>query len=550
MAPDTIFSNARVYTGDAAQPWAEAFAVADGRIVAVGDAAAAGTWTAEGTASVDLGGRFVMPGFVDAHNHFWLQGRTEAYECPIDPTLDLDGVLAAIRAAVADLPAGTWAVISPYSAAVAMEIEHADVLRRLDEATGNHPVMVREYSRHNRWANSAALAAAGIGPDTPQPADGVIVTDPVTGGLTGVLYEGAGLPVEHAFLDWAGYTPDDYLAMVAEGMRILNSYGITACLDAGASWEMMVGAKRLDETGGMTAWAVSGMPFYEQIFGYRLTGPGLFAKGAECRSRHHRPDFIKVFLDGIPPARTAAFSRPYLPAPGAADEDFCGETLFTTDALAELLSDGARDGLSAVVHCTGDGSVHTALDAIERVRAAGFTEPSYHISHCQFIQPADIARFAELDVVAEISPYYWVPGPVPTAIASVVPAEISDHIHPNRDLADAGVKIVVGSDWPCSDTPDAWYAIHGLVTRTDPLGLAPGALTPEQALTLEEAIAACTSEAADSLGLGTETGSLAAGKSADFIVLDRDPFEIEPTELSHVTVTETWFEGRRVFERA
>lgn len=548
MSIDTIFRNAHVYTGDPTTPWAGAFAVEDGRIVALGDEDAASTW-APGAQTVDLGGRFVMPGIVDAHNHFWLQGCTEAFERPVDPTLDLDGVLAEVESAVADLPEGAWAVISPYSALVALEIEHEDVLRRLDAVSGGHPVMLREYSRHNRWVNTAALEAAGITAATPQSSDGLIVKDPVTGGLTGVLYEGAGLPVEHAYLDWVGYTPEDYLSMVSEGLRILNTYGITACLDAGASWEMMSGLQHLDDGGGMTAWTVSGMPYYEQIFGFRLTGPGLFGKGAECRSRHHRPDFVKVFLDGIPPARTAAFSQPYLPVPGAEPDGFCGETLFETDALVELLTEAARDGLSAKIHCTGDGSVHTALDAIERVRAAGFTEPRYHLAHCQFILPGDLARFAELDVVAEISPYFWVPGPVPEAIASVIPAEIADRIHPNRALADAGATLVVGSDWPCSDTPDAWYAIHGLVTRMDPLGLAPGSLSPDQALTLEEAIAACTSTAAEAIGLGDETGSLTAGRSADFIVLDRDPFDIAPTDLSKVTVQETWFEGRRVYVR-
>jgi predicted amidohydrolase YtcJ len=152
-----------------------------------------------------------------------------------------------------------------------------------------------------------------------------------------------------------------------------------------------------------------------------------------------------------------------------------------------------------------------------------------------------------LDVVCEASPFFWVPGPVPMVIGMVVPAEIVDDIHPNRDLLDLGVSLVGGSDWPCSDTPDPWYAIHGLVTRTDPVGITPGVLNGAQAVTLPEAISMFTSEAAASLGLAAETGTLAAGKSADFIVLDRDPFAIDPMELSKVKVTQTWFSGRTVY---
>lgn len=546
-AYDLILRGARIYTADDELPWATAIAITGGRVAAVGDEAAADGW-GKAAEVIDLGGALLMPGFVDAHNHYAIQGQTQLYEHLVDPNLTLDELLAEVAKAVEGVPEGGWAVVSPYSAAVASSLERAESLRRLDEAAQGHPVIVREYSRHNRWVSSAALAAAGIDTATPDPDDGAIVRDPDTGDLTGVLYESAGIPVERAFLAARGFETSDYRAMAREGMRILNGYGITALSDAAASWEIMQATKELDEAEEATAWVVSCMPANDQIFGFPVIGDALFAQADGVRSTHHRPDFVKIFLDGVPPARTACFSTPYLPQPG--DEpghEEHGETLFSLEELTEVLRSTADLGLSAKIHCTGDGSVHLALDAVAAVRAAGYTEARYHLAHCQFILPEDIPRFAELGVVAEISPYFWVPGPVPEAIGAVLGPGPLERMHPNRELLDAGAAVVVGSDWPCSETPNVWQAIHGLVTRTDPTGLAPGALVPEQAVSLDEALKMTTRDAAEALGLGAWTGSLMEGKAADFVVLDRDPFQIPSSELASVRVTETWFGGRQVF---
>ncbi len=545
---EKVFTNGHVYTGESAQPWVSAFAIENGQLAALGDDRAAESWIGAQTEVIDLEGAFVMPGFVDAHCHCALQGQTEVFEHPVEPTLDLEGLLAEIRKAVTGLPEGAWAVVSPYSAALQTQVETAAALARLDEAAAGHPVIVREYSRHNRWVSSAALAAARIDASTPDPEHGTVVKDPVSGGLTGVLYESAGLPVEHAFLAARALSAQDHSRSVREGLRILNSFGITGAADAAASEQIMAGAAALDEAGELSAWVVSAMPANDHIFGFEPIGAALYGIGSELSTSHHRPNFVKVFLDGVPPARTAAFSQPYLPQPGdGPGQQTCGETLFAEDELFDVLFEAAGRNLSAIIHCTGDASIHLALNAIERLRNAGCTEQSYHLSHCQFILPADQARLAELNVVAEMSPFFWVPGPVPEAISTIVPAEIAGDIHPNRRLLDLGVQLVSGSDWPCSDTPDPWYAIHGLVTRADPLGLTPGVLNGDQAISLPEAITMCTSSAADSLGLGELTGSLKAGKSADFIVCDRNPFTIAPGELSQVRVQQTWFAGGLVY---
>ena len=188
------------------------------------------------------------------------------------------------------------------------------------------------------------------------------------------------------------------------------------------------------------------------------------------------------------------------------------------------------------------------LDTVAKVRTAGHLEPKYHIAHGQFIHEQDIPRFAELDVTADISPSLWFPGVIAEAIATVLPAERASKMQPNRSLLDTGARVAGGSDWPVSVSPNAWEGIYGLVTRKDPTGQFPGTLWPEQAITLPEAINVYTTGCAQAMGVDDVTGSLAPGKSADFIVLSDNPYEIDIEDVAHITTRQTWFAGRKVFD--
>lgn len=143
----------------------------------------------------------------------------------------------------------------------------------------------------------------------------------------------------------------------------------------------------------------------------------------------------------------------------------------------------AERGISAKIHCTGDASVRLVLDTVQKVREAGHTDVRYHVAHGQFVHPEDVPRFRELGVVADISPALWFPGVIANAIKDVLGEERGSRLQPNRSLVDAGAIVAGGSDWPVSETPNAFEAIYGLVTRKDPTCQFPGALWPEQALT-------------------------------------------------------------------
>lgn len=542
---DLIVTGAVIRTADRANPVVEAFAVRDGRILALGRHADVERLRGRRTRMLEVGGAAVYPGFVDVHNHHALAGRTDLFELSLPQSLTIDEILDRVREKAAALPDDAWIVGGAVPTTLLPALANTASRLRLDEAAGGRPVVLVEDSRHNRWANTRALQLAGITTDS-IPASGVTMLDPDDGTPTGVLLEAAGIPVQEAYDRSGGLTSAQHAAASRRGVELLNSFGITTFQDAGVSIEILQALADLDRADELNAWVVSSLLINDEIFGFDPIGEPLIARGEEFRTAHHRPDFVKIFLDGVPPARTASFLEPY-PADAAHGAHFHGETTMTFDELAGWLRAVAARGLGAKVHCTGDGSARLVLDVAEALRAEGVATP-IQIAHGQFLADSDIPRLHALDVSADISPFIWYPGVIPQALADVL-GERAEHSQPNRALIDAGALVAGGSDWPVSESPNTLEGLQGLVTRADPLGRAPGALWPEQAITAQEALEVFTINAATAMGLGAETGSLAVGKSADFVVLARDAIAGPADEIVHTEVLSTWFAGREVYTR-
>lgn len=542
-AADLIVTGSVIRTADRRHPVVESFAVRDGRILAVGTRAEMDAHRGPRTRMLDVGDAAVYPGFVDVHNHHAMAGRTELFELSLPPSLTLDEILDRVREKAETLPPDAWIIGGVVATTLLSTLATTASRQRLDEAAGGRPVVIVEDSRHNRWANTRALELAGITAAS-IPSAGVTVLDPDDGTPTGVLREGAGIPVQEAYDRSGGLTPEQHVAASRRGVEILNSFGITTFQDAGVSTDILGALAALDRAQELHAWVVSSLLVNDEIFGVDPIGEPLIARGEEFRTPHHRPDFVKIFLDGVPPARTASFLEPYV-ADAVHGAHFHGETTMTFDELHTWLRSVAERGLGAKVHCTGDGSARLVLDVAERIRADGFTTP-IQIAHGQFLAVDDIPRLHALEVSADISPFIWFPGVIPQALAEVL-GERAEHSQPNRALLDAGALVAGGSDWPVSESPNTLEGLQGLVTRADPLGRAPGVLWPEQAITAEEALEVFTLNAATAMGLGAETGSLTPGKSADFVVLDRDAIAGPADEIVHTAVVSTWFEGREVY---
>ncbi|WP_144709710.1 amidohydrolase [Curtobacterium pusillum] len=546
--PELVVLNARIYTSDGeAGLWAEAFACQDGTFVAVGSNAEIAALAGPDTVVRDLDGAFVLPGLSDVHAHLILGGTLEAWELPLQPTDSKEEVLGKVRAWAENLEPGEWIVGGIVGSTVLDSVTYdVEALAALDEAAGGRPVLLRDDSMHNRWVNSAALAAMGVGADTPDPEGGRYVRDD-EGRLTGVLHEMASGDVEAAHDAAVADPAARNKVSLSTALKRLNSFGITSVQEAASMPSMFEGLSTLEDEGQVTAWVVASMPI-RPFLEPGPTGTELYPIGEAHRTAHVRPDFVKVVLDGVPMTRTTAMLSPYICHDHTEDPDFRGDTLWKTQELVEALREVTDHGLNAKLHATGDASTRVVLDAVEQIRAERGDDPIFQIAHTEFIDPDDVPRFAALGVVPDASPHIWYPGVIQESIGQQIPAETIESSWPNKDLLDSGALLAAGSDWPCSlPTPNPWVGLETIVTRRNPDPAIDAVLNESQALTVAEAIAVFTANPARAMGLEDVTGRIRTGLSADFAILDRDLFEIPANDIHNTVVLETFFEGRQVF---
>ncbi|MDI1263236.1 MAG: amidohydrolase [bacterium] len=541
---DLIFGNGRVYTVDARMPWAEAVAVKNGKIVFVGSAGGASEWQGPQTKIIDLNGRMMMPGLGDVHNHHTRGGQLDLFELSFQASISFDDILALVKARAAQTPDGEWICGGIWSSELIARLGTTEAKAALDAVSSGHPVMLRDDSLHNRWVNSKALELMGVTSATPDPELGHIVRDARSGAPVGLLMEKASAIAEQAAVKSVNDPLQRDIASTQRAVEILNSYGVTAYQDANTTLPMLQALTGLDRRGELNAWCVGSLPIFNTLTGTEFFGEALIARREEFRTTHVRPDFIKLFMDGVPMTRTAAMLAAYRP-----DENghavVCRSFLRLPDVVHWIVR-AETLGMGVKVHCAGDAAVRDILDAVEIVRRLRGEGPMHHIAHASFIDPADIPRFRELNVVADLCPAIWFPCAITVANKAVI-GERADRYWPNRDLHAAGALMAGGSDWPVVGLPDPWFGLEGMVTRQNPRGGYSGALWPEQAIDLATAIEIYTRNPVRAMGLGHLTGSIEVGKSADLIVLEKNLFEVEPNRLSKTKVLSTWFEGRCVY---
>lgn len=543
---DLVVRGGKVFTAaDGDDAHACGFAVSNGVFTAIARSDAdLDSHIGPATAVIELDGARVVPGLFDAHVHPFFGGKKIVRPLlRLTPVASLDQILDAVDTWAERLPEGAWVTGGQWNATLTPELTAA-ALERLDAVSHSHPVLIGDESGHNGWANTAALRAAGYALDGSDDAEGFGV-DLTTGSATGVLMERALDPARTASVQAAPDTPEDMVEYLLAAWKLLHSFGVTGIQDAMVGIAELEAYARLSEAGELPGWVSTCLSLEGIMAGPDFNPETLDRVAREGAGGRLRTDFTKLALDGVPTTRTAGMLSAYLP-----DEehghDYHGIVYNTAEELADVLRRYRSQGRSTKIHCAGDWAVKIAIDGFEILRAEGSTQ-SYHIAHGQFVSPADRRRMAELDIVAEISPYIWYPGPIPHSIAAVLPDEVASQMQPNRDLLDLGVLVAGGSDWSVVPTPNAWEGIAGLVTRKDPLGAFPGELWPAQAVTVEEALRIFSINGAKAARLHDTIGSIEVSKAANFAILDRDPFDVDATELGGTTVVRTVVAGETAY---
>jgi len=540
---DLIVRNARIFTGDADASWATALAVRAGRFLVVADEAEAAAHRGPRTEILDADGALIIPGLIDSHTHAYEGGRAALGALRLSAADDLDSLIAAVVKAADAAPPGEWLIGAGWSVGrLVGTLGDPEVLRRFDDATGGRPSALRDSSHHAVFANSAAMERAGVGRDTPAPPHGSILRHG-DGTPSGLFLETACALIDRAIPPPA---PTEREGYARHAVWLYNGFGVTGFVQAATSEAAMATFAALDRRGELNAWVATCMATDTLLTPDRDgVGEAVIARRAAHRTEHVSVDFAKYFLDGVPGSRTASFIEPYLDGPPEPVPPF-----FSVEELAGLIAPLDAAGVHVKLHAVGDWAIRTALDAIALVRERnGSAGPTHSIAHASYIAAADIPRLAALDVVADFCPPLWFPNPILDANARLLGETRSQAAWPIGEIVQSGALAVAGTDWPIVPSPNPWPGIAALVTRRHPAGAAEGAFRPEQALSIAQALALCTLNVATMMRISERTGSISPGKSADFAVLDRDPFTIKPAEIAGTRAVRTYFGGRLVHRR-
>lgn len=529
-----LLHNARIRTMNPGQPAAQALLIRNGRIAALG-AADALRALAPGAAEIDAGGRLCLPGFQDAHIHLLSGGTDLATAAPLFDLAEPAALVQALADHAARHPGLPLVIGTGWQPGLFGD--HNLTAALLDTACASRPVITYDSSFHNACLNSAALALAGIGAETPDPPNGHIVKQ--GGQPTGMLHEEA---IPWALARLPDLTEEDRMAGLRAGQAHAHAHGITGILDPRITeLEARIYGRALAE-GALALW-VAGAALVTEAD----TPETALARLSALRAAHPGPEFhvqsAKFFMDGVFENRTAALLAPYADAPGGN-----ADAMFGADQTRALFTalDAARFAIH--VHVIGDAACARALDGLAAARAANGTWPAAHqLAHLQLVAPDDFPRLAATGAMANIQPLWARRDPlIPDIALDMIGAARESQTYAFRRMLEAGAGFCLSSDWPVS-TLNPFEIIETAVTRQARQCEGPKPpFLPDQALTVAECVAGYTVHAARACWREGFTGQLAPGFSADLILLDQDIFTCDPARIGDTRVDLTLFRGRIV----
>jgi len=540
---DVVYKNGFVYTVDPVRTRAQAFALRDGKFLAVGSNDDMKAVSGKDTRVVDLKGKMVMPGLVDTHIHA-LRGALTALGLAFPVDASVDEIKTALKKYIADkkLKKGEWVEGAKWG--LDYKTLHA---KMLDEVSPDNPVFLHDWTNHLAWVNTAALKAANITRDTVNPPAGVIDRDS-EGNPTGTLHDKA------LGLITAAMPPPKPEVVEERAVWIfdkLNRYGITAIVTAQLDPVRLKAYRDLESNDKLTVRIQGSWDFNTRYVTTTLEEQAKTFMTRDKRGENSpliNVDGVKIYMDGVP--NDAEGGSPmidaYVTAPtfGTPSID---ESTFSTWMLRF-----DKEGLKVMAHATGSLSVRHFLNAVEATRRANGKGPRHHMAHSMLIYPDEVERtnFERSNFITEVSPYQlWTPDPAIRPWPHIIGRDRFElTFSPLKTIIDAGAVVSYGSDWDNIPEPDPWLAMEGMITRQYPGKPGYGQLNPDERLDRETAIEVFTRNGAMTLEKEDETGTIEVGKSADFIVIDQNILEVPVEKIHKTKVLMTVLQGHTVYE--
>ncbi len=526
-SPDLILHHARIITIDPRLPQAEAVAIANGRFCAIGPNDKVLALAGAQTKKIDLEGKTVLPGFIDAHSHPAIAGRMHLRQVDCD-LRSISAIQAAIHERAAKTPPGEWVLGFKYDDTKTSDGRPLTV-QDLNAAAPDHPVLISHRGGHTAYANALAFKKAGITAETRDPQGGKFDRDPTSKELTGRIAERAVDVFEKLIPESA--SRDDYRAGVKLISRMLSRAGITSVHDAYGSHEDLRSYQDARDAGELSVRVYC-------LIGYREIDRMLEAGiRTGFGDEWVRVGAMKMTADGSISERTARLSQPYVGRPN----DY-GIEVMTEEELYQTARKAHAADWQIGVHANGDVAIDTVLRVYERLqRERPRRDPRFRLEHCTVVNDSLVQRIKKL-------------GAIPTPFATYVyyhgekmreyGAERLNQMFALRSFLDAGIPVAPGSDYPPGPF-EPMMALQSAVTRTDMKGNVWG---PKQRITVAEALRVQTINGAYASFEEKEKGSIEAGKYADLVVLGRNPLEEDPATLITIPVERTMAGGRWVFE--
>jgi predicted amidohydrolase YtcJ len=535
---DIIVIHGRVYTENPKQPWVQAVAIRGAKIVAVGDDITVEKIRGMGTKVINAGGKLVLPGFADCHVHF-MDGSLSLGRVNLAGAKDAAEIQKRLREYASEHPGDDWILGRGWNYAM-FGPEALPHKKYLDELFPDRPVFLEGYDGHTYWANSKALALAGVTRDTPNPLNGVIVRDPQTGEATGALKESAQDLIAKAI---PKPTRAEKLLALRAGMKWANQHGITRVHSAGGDFEILDLYEEMRHRGDLSV---------RMYVAYFMNPPLMRPedlKSIEAGRKKFHDEWIdagavKFMMDGVVESHTAAMLEPY-----SDDSSLKGKLFWEPANYTAAVTDLEKRGLQLFTHAIGDYGVRVALDAYENAEQRNHKrDRRSRIEHIETVTATDIPRFGKLGVIASMQPLHSYPDSDTLDVwARNAGPDRTSRAWAWKSISDAGGHLAFGSDWPVV-TLNPWEGIQTAVTRQTAEGTPKDGFVPAQRLTVKQAVDGYTIGAAFAGRREKTEGSLETGKLADLIIVSQNVFDINPEKIGATTVLATIVGGRLVYQ--